>query len=96
MGNELVANGPRALLDNTLAFLAITLELVLGAAVFYVIIHFAHYLEQDIASMNETAGSVLYYVENGGEIFFLGADCLIGLFFVTRGIRNAWNATWGS
>jgi hypothetical protein len=57
--------------------------------------HITRYLEQDIASMHETNGSPLYYVGNFGEIVFLIADCLIALFFVTRGIMNAWKATWG-
>jgi hypothetical protein len=86
---------PREWLENFLAFVSIILEFVLGAAVFYVIIHITHYLEQDIASMHETSGSPLYYVGNFGEIVFLIADCLIALFFVTRGIMNAWKATWG-
>ncbi|HXR34457.1 MAG TPA: hypothetical protein VN754_00820 [Candidatus Binataceae bacterium] len=84
---------PGQLTETFLAFLTIILELVLGALIFYVIIHVAHYLEQDIASMNDPNGSALYYVEKFGEIAFLIADCLIALFFVIRGIKNAWNVT---
>jgi hypothetical protein len=43
--------------------------------------------------MNDPNGSALYYVEKFGEIAFLIADCLIALFFVIRGIKNAWNVT---
>lgn len=86
---------PREWLENLLAFISVMLEFVLGAVIFYVIIHIAHYLEQDIASMGETNGSALYYVEKFGEITFLAADCLIALFFVVRGIKNAWKATLG-
>jgi hypothetical protein len=86
---------PREWLENILAFVSIMLEFVLGAVIFYAIMHIAHYLEQDVASMHETNGSPLYYVGNFGEIVFLFADCLIALLFVTRGIRNAWKATWG-
>ena len=86
---------PREWLENLSAFISVILEFVLGAAIFYVIIHIAHYLEQDIASMHDTNGSALYYVEKFGEIIFLVADCLIALFFVTRGIMNAWKATLG-
>jgi hypothetical protein len=45
--------------------------------------------------MHETTGSALYSVEKSGEIIFLITDGLIALFFVTRGIKNAWKATWG-
>jgi len=86
---------PRQLWETLLAFISIILELVLGAALFYVIIHITHYLERDIASMQDPSGSALYYVEKFGEIIFLAADCLIALFFVIRGIKNAWNATMG-
>jgi hypothetical protein len=85
----------KELAANILAFGSVLLELILGAVIFYVIIHLAHYIEQDIASMHETTGSALYYVERFGEIAFLIADCLIALFFVTRGMKNAWKATWG-
>ncbi len=86
----------RQLWETFLAFISIILELVFGAAIFYVIIHMTHYLERDIASMQDPSGSALYYVEKFGEIVFLFADCLIALFFVIRGIKNAWNATMGS
>ena len=86
---------PKEWLENFLAFVSVILEFVLGATIFYAIIHIAHYLEQDIASMHETTGSALYSVEKSGEIIFLITDGLIALFFVTRGIKNAWKATWG-
>lgn len=81
------------LVDTFFAFITIMLELVLGAALFYVIIHVAHYLEEDIARMNDPTGTALYYVERFGEVVFLLADCVIAVFFVIRGIKNAWNAT---
>jgi hypothetical protein len=86
---------PRQLLDTFLAFISIILELVFGAVIFYVIIHITHYLERDIRSMQDPSGSALYYVEKFGEITFLAADCLIALFFVIRGIKNAFKATMG-
>jgi hypothetical protein len=61
---------PRQLAETFLAFVTILLELVLGASLFYIIIHVAHYLEYDIASMNDPSGSALYYVETFGEITF--------------------------
>jgi hypothetical protein len=82
------AMNPRQLWETTLAFISIILELVLGAAIFYVIIHIAHYLERDIASMQDPSGSAVYYVEKFGEIIFLAADCVIALFFVIRGIKR--------
>jgi hypothetical protein len=87
---------PRQQLAETfLAFLTIVMELVLGAAIFYVIIHVVHYLEKDIVLMNDPSGTALYYVERFGEIIFLAADCLIALFFVIRGIKNARNLNDG-
>jgi hypothetical protein len=83
----------RQLWETLFAFISIILELVFGAALFYVIIHIAHYLGQDIESMQDPSGSAPYYVEKFGEIFFLVADCLIVLLFVLRGMKNAWNAT---
>ena len=84
---------PRQWLETLFAFISIVLELVLGAAAFYVMVHISHYLERDIASMQDPNGSLLYYVETFGEVAFLAADCLITAFFVIRGIKNAWNAT---
>jgi hypothetical protein len=48
-----------------------------------------------IARLDDPQGSIIYWVSKGGVIFLLLADCVIGFFFVTRGIRNAWLATWG-
>ena len=84
---------PKQMLETFLAFISIILELVFGAVIFYVIIHIAHYLERDIASMQDPSGTALYYVETFGEITFLAVDCVIALLFVIRGIRDAWNAT---
>jgi hypothetical protein len=82
--------------NNVLAFLAIIIELLLGAIVFYVIVFLAHILQLAIVSLGEPQGSIIYLVSRGGEIFLLLADCVIGLLFVTNGVRKAWLATWGS
>lgn len=82
--------------ENLLAFLAVIIELVLGALIFFAIILVAHFLDVAIASLGDPSGSMIYWVSKCGTAFLLFADCVIGLFFVTRGIRNAWRATWGS
>jgi hypothetical protein len=81
--------------DNFLAFIAIITELLLGTLLFFIIIFLAHYLELAIARLDDPQGSIIYWVSKGGVIFLLLAECVIGFFFVTRGIRNAWLATWG-
>jgi hypothetical protein len=56
----------------------------------------AFLLEVAVGYFHEPVGSFLYIVAKGGEAVLLIADCLIAIFFVTRGIKNAWNATWGA
>ena len=81
--------------QNFLAFLAVVVEFILGAAVFYLIILVAYALQYAIAFLHEPEDSFLYIVARGGKIVLLITDCLIGTLFVTSGIRNAWRATWG-
>jgi hypothetical protein len=83
-------------LNNLLAFVAVVLEFILGSAVFFAIVYIAHILEVAINSLHDPKGSMVYWVSQCGEIFLLCADSVIGIFFVTRGIRNAWQATWGT
>jgi hypothetical protein len=68
------------------------LEFVLGAAVFFFIIVVAHFVRLLIGSLDDTDDIALHITVHYGEIVLLVADCLIGLMFVARGLKNAWKA----
>jgi len=82
--------------EQILAFLAILLELLFGTLLFFIIIYAAHLLEWGISLLHEPKDSFIGITAHVGEIALLIADCIIGIIFVTRGILNAWNATWGA
>lgn len=83
------------MIENFKVFLSILAEVFLATVLFFLIIFVAHWLKVFLDFLGEPEDSLIYGVGKAGEIVLLGADCLIGIFFASRGVYKAWQETWG-
>jgi TRAP-type C4-dicarboxylate transport system permease large subunit len=85
----------KGIIERFYLFVALLVEILLGTLLGFVILTLAHYVEQDINSMNDKTGSFQYYVQNFVEAVLLLGHVVIVVLFVAYGSKQAWQATFG-
>ena len=90
---------PETVLEKTKSqiflFFGICVEIGLAAALFYFIV-FIERLLGGFSARSADTDVVLYWFGYFFKLFLLVADGLVMIFFVSRGVREAWIDTWGS
>lgn len=89
---------PGSVLEKTrsqiLLFFGICVEIGLAAALFYFIV-FVERLVGGFSARGEDTDLVLYWFGYSMKLLLLSADGVVMIFFVSRGVREAWMDTRG-
>ncbi len=84
------------LLQNFVRMLFCLVEIALGAGLFYAVVWIIKRLHNATGNVDKAVDPALFWFVIVFQIALLMADAIIVTLFVSRGVKQAWEETWGS